>query len=181
MVAAFYHYKYSCTHSFVHLFNYFFVIKSSTWTCWGQRYAHFSVDIIGSGIPRWCSGKESASQCRRHEICEFDPWVGTILWNRKWQPTPVYCLENSMDRGALRVTVQEVEKSWTWLSGWAHIMGNIMSFHLCQCNGEQKETCFFFKPLRLTVFICLYIFYELAFMVFPHDVWNLFLQEIVIF
>ena len=96
-------------------------------------------------------------------------------------PLQYYCLENPMDRGALRVTVQEVEKSWTWLSGWAHIMGNIMSFHLCQCNGEQKETCFFFKPLRLTVFICLYIFYELAFMVFPHDVWNLFLQEIVIF
>ena len=89
MVAAFHHYKSSCTHSFVHLFNYFFVVKSSTWTCWGHRYAHFSVDIMGSGLPRWCSGKESASQRRRHKISGFDPWVGTILWNRKWQPTPV--------------------------------------------------------------------------------------------
>ena len=32
------------------------------------------------------SGKESTCQCRRHR---FDPWVGKILWRRKWQPTPV--------------------------------------------------------------------------------------------
>ena len=31
-------------------------------------------------------GKESACQCRRHR---FDPWLGKIPWNRKWQPTPV--------------------------------------------------------------------------------------------
>ena len=37
-----------------------------------------------------CSSKESTCQCRR---CEFDPWVGKILWSRKWQSTP-------MDRGA---------------------------------------------------------------------------------
>ena len=22
--------------------------------------------------------------------CEFDPWVGKILWNRAWQPTSVF-------------------------------------------------------------------------------------------
>ena len=36
---------------------------------------------------RGLSGKESACQCRRHG---FDPWVGKILWRRKWQPTPVF-------------------------------------------------------------------------------------------
>ena len=25
---------------------------------------------------------------------------GKIAWNRKWQPAPVSCLENSMDTGA---------------------------------------------------------------------------------
>ena len=25
------------------------------------------------GLPRWCSGKQSACQCQR---CGFDPWVG---------------------------------------------------------------------------------------------------------
>ena len=28
-----------------------------------------------------------ACQCRRHR---FYPWVGTIPWRRKWQPTPVF-------------------------------------------------------------------------------------------
>ena len=38
-------------------------------------------------LPRGLSGKESTCQCRRHG---FDPWVGKILWRRKWQPTPVF-------------------------------------------------------------------------------------------
>ena len=39
------------------------------------------------GLPGWVSGKESACQCRR---CGFNPWVGKILWRRKWQPIPVF-------------------------------------------------------------------------------------------
>ena len=39
-------------------------------------------------LPRWCSGKESACQCRRCKRHVFDPWVGKIPWRRKWQPTP---------------------------------------------------------------------------------------------
>ena len=38
-------------------------------------------------LPRWNSGKEFACQCKR---CGFDPWVGKILWSRKWQPTLVF-------------------------------------------------------------------------------------------
>ena len=38
------------------------------------------------GLPRWHSGKEPTCQCRRHG---FNPCVGKIPWNRKWQPTPV--------------------------------------------------------------------------------------------
>ena len=39
------------------------------------------------GLPRWCSGKESACQCSRRR---FDPWVRKIPWSRKWQPTPIF-------------------------------------------------------------------------------------------
>ena len=42
------------------------------------------------GLPRWCSGKESACQgrrCRRHG---FNPWMRTILWRKKCQPTAVF-------------------------------------------------------------------------------------------
>ena len=35
-------------------------------------------------------GKETASQCRRCERCEFNPWVRRIPWKRAWQPTPVF-------------------------------------------------------------------------------------------
>ena len=43
--------------------------------------------------------KASCLQCGRPG---FDPWVGKILWRRKWQPNPLQysCLENPMDRGA---------------------------------------------------------------------------------
>ena len=43
-----------------------------------------------TGLPSWLSGKESASQFRRRE---FDPWVGKMLWRRKWLPTPVFLPE----------------------------------------------------------------------------------------
>ena len=33
------------------------------------------------GFPGGTSGKESACQCRRHERCSFDPWVGKIPWS----------------------------------------------------------------------------------------------------
>ena len=43
--------------------------------------------ILYYWFPRWHSSKESACQCRR---CRFNPQVGIIPWNRKWQPAPVF-------------------------------------------------------------------------------------------
>ena len=45
--------------------------------------------MVDLGLPRWCSGKESAYQWGRYRRCRFNPWVGKIPWRRKWQPTPV--------------------------------------------------------------------------------------------
>ena len=42
------------------------------------------------GLPGDTSGKEPTCQCRRYRRCEFDLWVGKILWRRKWQPTPIF-------------------------------------------------------------------------------------------
>ena len=42
------------------------------------------------GFPRWNSGKEPASQCRRCKRWRFDPCVGKIPWRRKSQPTLVF-------------------------------------------------------------------------------------------
>ena len=41
--------------------------------------------------------------------CEFNPWVEKIPWRRKW-PTPVFFLENPMDRGAWWATVHGIAK-----------------------------------------------------------------------
>ena len=64
-------------------------------------------------FPGGSDGKVSCLQCERPG---FNPWVGKIPWRRKWQSTPVYCLENPMDRGAWKATVHGVAKSRTRLS-----------------------------------------------------------------
>ena len=46
-------------------------------------------------------------QCKRPGL---NPWVRKIPWRRKWQPTPIFLLESSMDRGAWWATVHEVAR-----------------------------------------------------------------------
>ena len=41
----------------------------------------------------------------------LSPWVRKIRWERKWQPTPVFLLENPRDRGAWRGTVHGLVES----------------------------------------------------------------------
>ena len=48
-----------------------------------------SVYSLG-GLPSWLSSKESACRFMRHKRWGFDPWVRTMPWRRKWQPTPVF-------------------------------------------------------------------------------------------
>ena len=31
--------------------------------------------------------KNLPAKCRR---CRFNPWVGKVPWERKWQPTPIF-------------------------------------------------------------------------------------------
>ena len=50
----------------------------------------FEILNIHIGFPGGTSGKEPDCQCRRHKRRGFDPWVGKILWRRKWQSTPVF-------------------------------------------------------------------------------------------
>ena len=46
----------------------------------------------------------------------LDPWIRKIPWSRKWQPTPVYCQGNSIDRGTWWARVHGVAKSRTRIS-----------------------------------------------------------------
>ena len=41
----------------------------------------------------------------------FDPWVGKTFWRRAWQPTPVFLLEESIDRGAGGLQFMESQRA----------------------------------------------------------------------
>ena len=49
------------------------------------------------------------------KLLSLHPWIGKIPWRRAWQPTPYFCLENPIDRGAWQALVHRVTKSQIWL------------------------------------------------------------------
>ena len=70
-------------------------------------------------FPGGASGKEPSCQCRNLRDTGSIPESGRLPGGGNSQPIPVFLLENSMDRGALRATVRGVAKSQTrlkWLS-----------------------------------------------------------------
>ena len=77
------------------------------------------------GLPGWCSGKESACQCRRHKRHRFDPWVGNIPWRRKWQLTSIFLPGKSHEQGSL---AKSRRKEGCKELGTTE--------HTCTCRGE---------------------------------------------
>ena len=72
------------------------------------------------GFPGAASGKEPTYQCRKHQKCGFDPWVGKIPWSKNWQPTPVFLPEESHG-----------QVSQAGYSPWGHKESDITE-HTCQ-------------------------------------------------
>ena len=93
-------------------------LQSEGWL--DSRYFFFFPELAGNitfpGLLRFCSGKESACQCRGCKKSRFDPWVTKIPCSIKWQPLQCSCPENSVERGVWWPTVPGVMKSGTWLS-----------------------------------------------------------------
>ena len=77
---------------------------------------------------------EMVAQMVKNLPAMWATWVrspGKIPWRRKWLPTPIFLLENSMDRGAWLATVHGIAKSWTRLHDFYfhfHINTNEMPF-----------------------------------------------------
>ena len=67
------------------------------------------------GFPGGASGKESACQGRRHKRQDggLIPGSGRFPGGEKCNVAQYSCLKNPMDRGAWRVLVHRVTKSWT--------------------------------------------------------------------
>ena len=111
------------------------------------------------GIPRWLRGKESACQCRR---CRLDPWVGKILWRRKWKPTLAW--KNPMDRGAWQAVVHRVIKEldvtehkhihWWWANkcqiaqkSWRKISNDSLGLAVQNLANERSSHSFKVKTI----------------------------------
>ena len=88
-------------------------------------------------------------QCLRPR---FVPWVEKIPWRRVWQPTPVFNLENPMDRGAWWATVHWVTTSQTWLSDRTHLQGGENEF---VSPGDHVLVTFLLPWVVTWVVLCL--------------------------
>ena len=74
------------------------------------------------GFPGGASGKELTCQGRRRKRWGFHPWVGTILWRKKWQPTLVFLPRESHEPGRLQsIGSQRVGYYWKDLAHTRHV------------------------------------------------------------
>ena len=67
-------------------------------------------------------------------------------WRRKWQPTPVFCLENPRDREAWWAAIYGVTQSWTWLN-W--LSSSSLSFIFITPGGWSKKILLQFMSERI--------------------------------
>ena len=81
-----------------------------------QRAGHdWATELNWKSFPGGVSSKESTCQYRRHRRYRSDPWVGQILWRRKWQCTPVFLPGESRGQRSLAGLVHRVTQSLTRL------------------------------------------------------------------
>ena len=84
-------------------------------------------------LPRWLRGKESACQCRRYG---FDPWVRTIPWSRKWQPTQVFLLGKFHGQGSLAGYSPWSHKEWDTTE---QLSRQSTILHICGQKEDRPE------------------------------------------
>ena len=123
-------------------------------------------------LPGGASGKESTGQCKRCQT--FRPWVGTIPWRRKWQPTPVFLPGESRGQRSLagyspwgrkksdrteRLSTVALWRGWTVFGGLR--CGPEKQEGLCKKRIQSKWPClresvFSFIYIYMCVFVCLF-------------------------
>ena len=84
------------------------------------------------------SGEASACRRRRHRRRGFHPWVGKILWKRKWQPTPVFFfIYNFICFRA----------SWVFAAAWAWLLVTASGGYslVTVCVGVSRQGCFLLR------------------------------------
>ena len=96
----------------------------------------------------------------------LNPWIGKILWRRKWLPTPVFLPGESHDRGPWRATVHGVTKSQTQLK-WQHPYTDKQPVTI----KSRYYFCYWlYICVCVYVCVCVYIIYVCVFMLFSRQV-----------
>ena len=125
------------------------------------------IDFL-EGLPRWCSGKESACKCRRHKRWKrhaFDPWVGKIPWRRKWQPTAVFLPGKSRgQRSLVGYSPWGLKEDWARTCELPGVKFYSHPQHVQHCRSLSIQSSvlhwlFFHLPLpcQLQTGMCLYL------------------------
>ena len=115
-------------------------------------------------ICRWCSGTESAFQCKRFEV---DPWMGRSLGIGNGNPIHYSCLENPMDREAWQATVHGMAKSGR---NWAQThrepaldparISSVAYLNILIVNGKESWTHGFSPPFLISLTCSLFICFQ---------------------
>ena len=101
-------------------------------------------------FPQWLSGKDTSCKFRRCRSKRSIPGSGRSPGIGNGNPLQYSCLENSTDRGALRVILHGVAESRTWLNNSAHAhtrthmhahMHTHTCTHTCTCTHAHTHTC----------------------------------------
>ena len=103
---------------------------------------YICIDNMNTGLPTWCSGKESSCQGRKHKRHRFNPWVGKIPWSRKWQLAPVALSDKFPGQRSLAgYTVHGVAKNQTQLSMHTHTHTHTHTKHRKTSDIEYLFMC----------------------------------------
>ena len=111
---------------------------------WVVRFKGFThvFSEQGSQVAQW---SRIVCQFRKYKRHEFDPWVGKIPWNRKWQSTPIFLpgkIPWTEDPGGWGCggagTVHRVTKTCTWLSMHTFTICIYHAFTICIYHLERS-------------------------------------------
>ena len=109
------------------------------------------------GFPGGSVSKESACKggdCLEYRRQVFNPWVGKFPWSRKWQPTPVFLPEKSMNRVAWQllfdfssIAVKEFQSLDSRLLFCIHLLYPALLVKIACCLvGHQKSDSLWLLP-----------------------------------
>ena len=106
------------------------------------------------GFPGGASGKESACQCKRYK--RFNPWV---------ESTPVFCLENFMNRGAWQVAVHGLQRV---RRDWATVHTQILLLNMVVLHTLNSEALTDFLDVFSEVDMSTLNFHNFTYLLPPH-------------